>query len=193
MRLDALPMLAIAVFSIAAPPPAFTQDSSEATPRTFLVTIVEARLSEQNVSLTKPGENVDELWAALRDSSKTEWSESVQCTALEGLKTRLMFGRNVAFVAGITESPHGKTKNMTDKPLGTGVSLVVTESGKKLKLDIEYQSSRLAGENNGELPPPDLETNQYNSSTLLELGKIQVLALTPNSSLLIRIDLEASN
>jgi hypothetical protein len=189
MRLQIFPLFILTVCLLAAQRPAFAQENKAESARTFLVTIVEARLVEQDMASNA---TADRLWAALRDSAKTDWLETVQCTVLEGQKTRLMFGRQVPVVMGITESAHGKTRNMVDKPLTTEIFLGVTAADEKLGLEIEYQSSRLSGENNGELPPPEIERSQYTSSIVLRAGKPKLLALTPNSILMILIELDAN-
>lgn len=163
----------------------FPQEGKAESAQTFLVTIVEARLTEPT---SESDTSAEALWVVAKDSSKTDWSETIQCTVLGGYKSRLMFGRNVAVVTGVTESPRGATRNMVDRPTGTEVSLAVTPSSDRLVLEIEYQSSRLSGENDGELPPPNVETNRYTSSVIVDLGEPVLLASTPNSKLLVLIN-----
>lgn len=190
MRLKVIPLFALAICTLATHRQAFPQEGKAEAPRTFLVTILEGRLSEQSKASEA---NAERLWADLRDSSKTDWLETVQFTVLDGHKTRVMFGRKVPVVAGITESQHGKTRNMVDKPIGTGVSLAIKGADEKLALEVEYQSSRLSGENSGELPPPALETSDFESTLLLSLGKPKLLVASPNTCLMILIELDGTN
>ena len=64
-------------------------------------------------------------------------------------------------------------------------------TGTKLEVELDYQAMRLAGENNGELPPPDMEKNEFSSLLLLDLGAPKMLVSTPNSVLMLRIDFES--
>ncbi len=185
MRRELLPVFMLVVCSLAPCRETLAQENKAESARSFNVTIVEARLSEQSV----PSEATAEmLWAMLRNSTQADWIESIQCTILEGQRTNVKFGRTVSVVTGITESQFGQTRNLTEKSLGTGVSLTVELTGEEIGLMIDYQASRFSSDNNGELPPPEVESNQYTSIVKLKLGMPKLLSSTPKSRLMVLID-----
>jgi len=159
--------------------------NNDNVPRSYQVTLIEARLqSEINISEL----SARELFVTATAPSKVDWKEVITCAALEGHQTKVMFGRNVSLVTGITESSRGKQQSISDRSIGTGLLITIAQTGNKLATEIEYQSSRLSSENDGELPPPEIETNEVTSQVVLTLGQPKVLSSSPNSILIISVD-----
>lgn len=178
-----------AALSLAAQHHAVSQDTSIESPSIYTLTIIEAKLSDPERHTDVSAEI---LWDVVNDPAKTIWKEALQCTVVDGFKTKLMFGRMVSVITSITETQRGETRNMVSREIGTGLSVLARQAGERVALELEYQASRLDGENNGELPPPDTSTQQFTSTVLLKLNKPTLMASSPNSILLIMVSEETN-
>ena len=179
---------ALAIGALLLGPGAVSQ-AEESSQRNFTVSIIEAKFSQQgDISKVAP----ETIWKTTRDSSKTDWAETIRCTVLDGQQASVMFGKSVSVVTGVSESQRGRTRSTRDMQIGTAVKLTAESHEDRVAVQVEYQSSRLSGVISDEPPPPSVEQNEIASTLVLEIGKPKILSATPGSVVLIMVE-ESSN
>lgn len=158
-------------------------DASGSSPplQSHEITLIEFQLKDaQSLLLSK--DNIAENFDQLTADGRIEIIETVQLYAVTGYKAKVLFGRQISVVQGLTHGPHGETRSMKEVALGTGVAAMIAPKDDKLVLSLEYQSSRVFGE----IPqdsPPEIATLQIDTSLVLGNAERTVLCGTTSQNL----------
>lgn len=119
-----------------------------------------------------------------------EWREMTSCTLLLDQRTKVMFGKTVALVSGVTNSGRGTMRSMRQQSLGTAVSAVLSAEGDELSLQLSYQASRLGSPQQEDALSPPIEQTVFDSTVVLELSEPKIVTTTPHSCLIVTLQKE---
>ena len=167
--------------TIAQPP-----EDSSSLPQAFELQILETGLTDELQTEIEKAETEEDL-LALTSSRNATWRESTSCTVLEGQSTRIMFGKTISLVTGVSQGRQGRVESRSRQQIGTGINALVKRVGDKFELKLSYQSARLESEQQDDMPPPGILTTTFDSTAVLELGQPKVLTTTPHSCLFVTI------
>ena len=131
---------------------------------TYFVQVAEATTQEE-----PPAELDDkELLAWLetaRKEKKIELMEMVRVSAIDGFDAIAKFGKRVPIVTGTTNTPQGTARNYTINDFGTILRVRAEAVGEEIRVEIDYDASRIEGDAPAD-GPPKVERTQFNSTVL---------------------------
>lgn len=131
---------------------------------TYFVQVAEAKTQEG-----PPAELDDkELLAWLetaRKENKIELMEMVRVSVVDGFDAIAKFGKRVPIVTGTTNTPQGTARNYNFRDLGTILKVRAEGVGEEIRIEIDYESSRIEAEAPTDAPPK-IEQTQFNSTVL---------------------------
>lgn len=129
----------------------------------------------------------EQLNLAMREA---EWRETISCTLILEQKTKVMFGKTVALVSGVSNSSRGTVRQMRQQNIGTAMQATLSRKEESFLLKLAYQSSRLDGPQLEDAPPPGIQQTVFESPVELELGTPKIVATTPHSCLIVTVQKE---
>ena len=131
---------------------------------TYFVQVAEAKTQEG-----PPAELDDkELLAWLetaRKEKQIELMEMVRVSVIDGFDAIAKFGKRVPIVTGTTNTAQGTARNYNFNDLGTILKVRAEAVGEEIRVEIDYESSRIEGEAPADAPPK-IERTQFNSTVL---------------------------
>lgn len=135
---------------------------------TYFVRVAEARTQEEPPAEASKSELLAWLEKA-RKENKIEIQEMVRISVVDGFDATAQFGKRVPIVTGTNVTPQGTTRSYTSVDFGTILRVRAQEAGDQVRLQINYESSRV----DGDLPedrPAKIDRTQFNSSILTKPG-----------------------
>ncbi len=131
----------------------------------FWVEIVEFRIPAVEAELPKEMGDIAKDFEEQLKAGNFEIYETVQLEAIAGKPTRVMFGKTVNVVTGVSNRNGIETKMMTQQKLGIGVNVTVQPQGDGgIDVSLEYQASRLLP-TSAEDEPPEIDAIQMETTT----------------------------
>ena len=141
-----------------------TDEAQSNSPEQYLLTLSEYRMKGLDVS----GLTAEKIVAAIA-TDKAKLLETTMLTAIAGTENRVSFGRTVAFKNGVVNSRGGKSQNYTYRDVGTVLSATPITEGQRVRLALNFSSSRVTGEGTDDTP-------QSNVAISIEINQLFELA-----------------
>lgn len=131
---------------------------------TYFVQVAEAKTQEE-----PPAELGDqELLAWLetaRKEKKIELMEMVRVSVVDGFDAIAKFGKRVPIVTGTTNNSQGTARNYNMHDFGTILKVRAEAVGEEIRVEIDYEASRIEGEAPADAPPK-IEQTQFNTTVV---------------------------
>ena len=154
---------------------------------TIRIELAEVSLKEEaKVGDLTAGKDLRSVIKRLNEGGFLESREYMQCSLVEGFQTSMMHGRSIALVAGVSQTPAGRMRQMQQTKVGTSLELIAERNEDRVGIKITYESSKIVGEGS-EDAPPDIVTSQYLTAQILVPGRIHLVGQNAGVMLLARV------
>ncbi len=155
----------------------------------FVVQFTEFRFKHAP-EVNRTANEIVQSFDQLNKEGKIERIESVRLSVLEYHESTAQFGKTTSVTTGVTRTPQGQQRSVSNVPLGTMLQVTATPQDSKVLLKVAYTASRI-DEALIEEKQPEVVNIQFNTTLLLEIGKATLvggIAAEANDFLMVTIN-----